>query len=58
MSYTLAMAQQLVVYVPEMYRHDPALEVIPVEIVAYVIAFLLEHNVMQLDTLEALVISV
>lgn len=55
--YTYAMARQLTIYVPELYRFEPNLSVIPVEHVAYVIGFLLSHDVLELSDLEALVFS-
>jgi hypothetical protein len=55
--YTYAMAQQLTTYVPELYRFEPDLATIPVEYIAYVIGFLLSHDVMELIDLEALILD-
>lgn len=55
--YTLVMAKELTVYVPELYRFDPVLALIPVEHIAYSIGFLLSHQVMELIDLEALILD-
>jgi hypothetical protein len=55
--YTLAMAKVLTVYVPELYRFDPVLALIPVEHIAYTVGLLLSHDVMELIDLEALILD-
>lgn len=55
--YTFAMARQLTTYVPELYRFEPDLARIPVECIAYVIGFLLSHDVMELTDLETLIFN-
>lgn len=53
--FTMAMAKDLRVYVLELYRIEPTLAEIPIGHIAYVLAFLLSHDVMELGELESLI---